>query len=173
VKTPGFEPDLPACVLELSSLRVAGADLRHVVPLLMPYSPLSRVARSWEDTFVCNQRDPYRGASACTFTLCMGPQIRTETARIWRPAGYRYHNPKQKILFSEVNFPSVLCLAGIRNGTLSHFLSHEGYKLIQAALRSFLAQSQITLESFRLFSDRSRFRLAQSVSSNTGIERIY
>ena len=87
-----------------------------------------------------------------------------------KPAGYRYHNPKQKILVSEAIILSVLCLAGIRNGTLSHFLSHEGYKLIQARLRSFSAQSRITLESFLPFSDRSGFRLAQSVSSNTSIE---
>lgn len=35
------------------------------------------------------------------FALCMGPRIRTGTARFWRPAGYRCHSPKQKAPVSQ------------------------------------------------------------------------
>lgn len=49
-----------------------------------------------EPFFIRTIRNTFNAIITCAFALCIGTRIRTETARIWRPAGYRYHIPKRK-----------------------------------------------------------------------------
>jgi hypothetical protein len=180
MKTPGFEPDSPACVLDTSSggrgrIRTCAAR-KHRLRLSKPTHCHSGNLPCFGGRGETRTHTPFRAfgfQDRCRYADSANSSVVWWIALVSNQASRSNcftGSPASLAEYRSSQFSFHFVAQRQPCAPLSHFLSPLCYKLIQAALESFLAQSQITLESFLPFSDRSRFRLARSVGCTTSSE---